>query len=136
MLPYTSQEEDTYGKMGVARVPLFIIGLENNYGISQNLPFSHTSLNGLLQYLNLPYAKIYEFNRIPIDKIGVAYEEKPIFYQIHEPEDKVLVLFHEKQFVVHLKTFFVFHLFFSFQFLYYFCHLLFLCLLLIPAFDI
>lgn len=102
MLPYTSQEEDTYGKMGVARVPLFIIGLENNYGISQNLPFSHTSLNGLLQYLNLPYAKIYEFNRIPIDKIGVAYEEKPIFYQIHEPEDKVLVLFHEKQFVVHL----------------------------------
>ena len=101
MNPYTSAERKKFGEFGIARVPLIIVGLEQRYGI-KNVPFSHSSLSGLLQYLNLPAAQIYEFNQLPIEKTGGPFRSKPILYQFHEPADKMLVLFKNKQYSIYL----------------------------------
>lgn len=101
MLPYTIQERNKFGNIGVAKVPLIIIGLEEKYSI-KDVPFSHSSLSSLLQYINLPTVKMYEFNQIPVDKEGPAFEQKPILAQIHEPADQVFVLWKDRQYTIHL----------------------------------
>ena len=101
MNPYTSAERKKFGEFGIARVPLIIVGLEQKYGI-KDVPFSHSSLSGLLQYLNLPVAQIYEFNQLPIEKTGEPFRSKPILYQFHEPADKMIVLFKNKQYSIYL----------------------------------
>lgn len=101
MIPYRIQERNKYGNFGIARVPLIIIGLENNLGIT-DVPFSHSSLSGLLQYINLPVVKMYDFNQLPVRQNNSLTESKPILYQVHEPADLVFVLWNDKQYTVHL----------------------------------
>ena len=101
MIPYSIQERNKYGNFGIARVPLIIIGLENNLGIT-DVPFSHSSLSGLLQYINLPVVKMYDFNQLPVRQNNSLTESKPILYQVHEPADLVFVLWNDKQYTVHL----------------------------------
>lgn len=101
MVPYSIQERNKYGNFGIARVPLIIIGLKNNSGIT-DVPFSHSSLSGLLQYINLPTVKMYDFNQLPVKQNDLLTESKPILYQVHEPADQVFVLLNNKQYTVHL----------------------------------
>ena len=66
------------------------------------MPISHSSLSGLLQYINLPTVKMYDFNQLPVKQNDLLTESKPILYQVHEPADQVFVLLNNKQYTVHL----------------------------------
>ena len=102
MNPYTGKELEKYGEIGVSRVPLIIVGVNDQLeNIDKNHPMSHTSLGGLLEYLCLPKSTYYAFNYQPY--INDSNKEvNPIFYQVHEPEDKVLFLLDNKEYTLYL----------------------------------
>ncbi|MGN1281535.1 MAG: LTA synthase family protein [Succinivibrio sp.] len=96
MLSFSSVEQSRYGRAGISKIPLIIIGsgIENRIYKEQA---SHNSLGAILEYLNLEKSSFYQFNAIPF--LFRDDKEKQVngftIFQYHEPQDNLLVIDHE-----------------------------------------
>lgn len=110
MVPYSNDEKQIFKMKGIARVPAVIVGKGFESKVNQD-NFSHILLSNYLAYLMLDSYKIYDQNLIylPIhidasikDHAPNLVKEQPIFYQFHNPEDLLLVIYKGEEYRIKL----------------------------------